>query len=230
MREVRGIAPRPDGVTWAGSTLIDVAAPDPDAIATSDIALALARAPRFGGRTRRDLPSYSVAWHSLFCEAVADLMGLPAWVRMQCLLHDAPEYILGDMASPVKSLCPDYRGLESGLWAAVAKRYLVPVEFHPAVHAIDRIAFGQEAHHLLGPNTWDPVPMPVPDPEWSEMAGKWMVFALRWREPVGRGDFKLDGREVFAAGLFEAKVDALAEFMAHDFQGVATYTSRGVGS
>ncbi|MEL6587491.1 MAG: hypothetical protein AAFY65_13405 [Pseudomonadota bacterium] len=209
--------PKRDGIVWTGSTLLDVTAPEPSAIRPADIALALARAPRFGGRTRRDLPSYSVAWHSMFCEKVADMMGLPIWVRLQCLLHDAPEYLMGDMASPIKSVLPDYRGLEGILWEAVARRFQIPVEKHPAVAEIDAIAFGHEARHLLAEDAWAPIPMPIADPAWAEMADKWMLFALRKRPNDGKM-FGPDGREVFASALFQSRLEALSDLRAAEDQ------------
>ena len=132
--------PKLSGIVWTGSALLDLRAPDPAKIGLRDIARGLSRTYRFGGQTRDDLPPYSVAWHSLFCEAVADQMGLPVWARLQVLLHDAPEYVLGDMQTPVKVLNPVYQGLESDLWCAVARRFQIPEDWHPALKEIDALA------------------------------------------------------------------------------------------
>lgn len=186
------------GIVFAGSGLLDVCNPTPDAIRIDDIGHGLAAKIRFGGHTRRDLPFYSVAWHSLFCEAVADQMGLPLAVRLQALFHDAPEYVLGDSVSPVKCLLSDFGPLERGLWAAVARKIGVPAEFAPEVHQIDLLALECERHFVGVPGDWDPAPV-VPS-EWFDVAEKWFRFWQR-QAPVQR----------FDAHLWIAKAKALMD-------------------
>lgn len=186
-----------NGIAWTGSTLLDVQNPTPSKIRLKDIARGLSRAYRFGGHTRDDLPPYSVAWHSLFCEKVADEMGLPVWVRLQAILHDAPEYLLGDLPTPIKVLLPGYKGLESRMWAAVAARWRLPVQVHPAVHEIDVLALEVERFHLVDPDAWEPAPV-IPD-RWSELAARWVAFV----QTRGAQEAPL------AAALFHARVRAL---------------------
>jgi 5'-nucleotidase len=190
--------PKYHGVVWTGSGLLDLRDPDPAKIDLRDIARGLSRAYRFGGQTRDDLPPYSVAWHSLFCEAVADQMGLPLWARLQVLLHDAPEYVLGDMITPIKVLDPVYQGLESDLWRAVAARFDVPEDHHPALREIDAMAAEVERLHLIPAGAWDPAPQ-VPA-EWAGMGERWIAFTQS-RSPEA----------TLSSALFHARATALIE-------------------
>ncbi len=183
-------------IIWTGSTLLDVMNVDPSKLDLRDIARGLSRNYRFGGQTREDLPPYSVAWHSLFCETVASQMALPPWVRLQALLHDAPEHVLGDFQSPLKATDPIYQAMESSLWEAVAARYGVPIEFHPAVKEIDFIAYEVERLHLIPADAWDPAPV-VP-PEWAGVGKAWIEFSQK-RSP----------EYTLSAALFHSRAAAL---------------------
>ena len=191
------IHPKFYGVVWTGSHLLDLADPDPAMINLRDIARGLARQPRFGGQTRDDLPAYSVAWHSLFCEAVADEMGLSIEVRLQTLLHDAPEFVLGDMQTPIKVIDPIYQGLEVKLWRAICLRFDMQIELHPAIKEIDNIAVEIERKHLITPGAWPPEPSPPA--EWAEMGRKWIEFTHK-RQPesvLGQAMFLARARALF---------------------------------
>lgn len=85
--------------SWSGRTF-DILRPDPDAIQLVDIAHHLARTCRWGGGTPGH---YSVAEHSLRVGWIA-----PAEYRLESRLHDAHEFILGDVASPLKGLLSEY--------------------------------------------------------------------------------------------------------------------------
>ena len=189
--------PKFNGIVWTGSGLLDVQNPDPKLIDPKDVAHGLAVRYRFGGHTRRDLPLYSVAWHSLFCETVADQMGLPLWVRLQALLHDAPEYILFDVVTPLKRLLPEYVVLEGLVWSAVAKRFDIPEELHPAVHEIDNIALNVERLHLMVPGAWEPAPQ-VPE-EWALIGERWIAFCQD----------RAQNGHTLAAALFHSRLVAL---------------------
>ena len=84
---------------------LDLLDPSPLDIEISDIAHGLARVARWNGQTSGD-HAFSVAQHSLLVEAVfGDLMPeASADARLAALLHDAPEYVIGDMISPFKSV------------------------------------------------------------------------------------------------------------------------------
>ena len=108
---------------------LDLLDPSPLDVEIEDIAHGLARVARWNGQTAGDWP-FSVAEHSLLVE---DLLGrlyepTPA-ERLTALLHDAPEYVIGDMISPFKAaLGLDYRAFEDRLAAAVHLRFGLPAD------------------------------------------------------------------------------------------------------
>jgi hypothetical protein len=135
---------------------LDLLDPSPLDIEIEDIAHGLARVARWNGQTVGDWP-YSVAQH---CLLVEDILGRlkptarPA-ERLHALLHDAPEYVIGDMISPFKAaLGLDYRAFEERLLAAVHIRFGLPPEPPAAlaklVKRADRLAAWFEATQLAG--------------------------------------------------------------------------------
>ena len=135
---------------------LDLLDPSPLVIEIEDIAHGLAFVARWNGQTRGDWP-YSVAEHSLLVEALmarAD-PGLAARWRLAGLLHDAPEYVIGDMISPVKAaLGPGYAGLDARLTAAVHLRYglptALPATVKAAIKRADRASAWLEAVQIAG--------------------------------------------------------------------------------
>lgn len=135
---------------------LDLLDPSPLDIEIEDIAHGLAFVARWNGQTRGDWP-YSVAEHSLLVEALmaqADPGLAPRW-RLAGLLHDAPEYVIGDMISPVKAaLGPGYAELDVRLAAAVHLRYGLPAQLPAPVKAAikraDRISAWLEAVQIAG--------------------------------------------------------------------------------
>ncbi|MEM9757559.1 MAG: HD family hydrolase, partial [Pseudomonadota bacterium] len=121
-----------------------------------DIAHGLAFVARWNGQTRGDY-AYSVAEHSLLVEEIfarirpdAD----PKW-RLAALLHDAPEYVIGDMISPVKAAVgSSYGALDDRLAAAIHLRFGLPATLPKAVKAdikrADRVSAWLEAVQLAG--------------------------------------------------------------------------------
>lgn len=107
---------------------LDLLDPTPVDIEISDIAHGLAFVARWNGQTRGDF-AYSVAEHSLLVEQIFSRAnpGIAARWRLAALLHDAPEYVIGDMISPVKAaLGVEYREMDVRLTAAVHRRYGLP--------------------------------------------------------------------------------------------------------
>ena len=107
---------------------LDLLDPTPVDIEIEDIAHGLAFVARWNGQTRGDWP-YSVAEHSLLVEEMFARAnpGIGARWRLAALLHDAPEYVIGDMISPVKSAVgPGYGELDQRLTAAVHLRFGLP--------------------------------------------------------------------------------------------------------
>ena len=107
---------------------LDLLDPSPFDVEIQDIAHGLARVARWNGQTRGD-HAFSVAEHSVVVLEIVDTLypGLdPKW-RLAALLHDAPEYVVGDMISPFKAaLGVDYRAFEDRLEAAVHLRFGLP--------------------------------------------------------------------------------------------------------
>lgn len=107
---------------------LDLLDPAPLDIEIEDIAHGLSFVARWNGQTSGEYP-YSVAEHSVFVEKLfSDLYPeMPAKWRLAALLHDAPEYVIGDMISPVKSAVgPGYKELDERLTAAVHLRFGLP--------------------------------------------------------------------------------------------------------
>lgn len=117
----------------------------PDDIDIKDIATALGNQCRFAGHVRHH---YSVAQHSV---VVAD--HLPPPLRFAGLLHDSPETYLVDVPRPVKHLpaFEAYRDAERRVWKVISKKYGLPIDLPPEVHAMDDRALVTEAHQLKAP-------------------------------------------------------------------------------
>ena len=107
---------------------LDLLDPTPMDIEIEDIAHGLAFVARWNGQTIGDF-AYSVAEHSLLVEALFARLApsAPAKWNMAALLHDAPEYVIGDMISPVKvAVGPGYGQLDNRLTAAIHLRFGLP--------------------------------------------------------------------------------------------------------
>ena len=135
---------------------LDLLDPSPMDIEVEDIAHGLARVARWNGQTVGE-HAFSVAQHSLVVEdACAHLQpGLePRW-RLVALLHDAPEYVIGDMISPFKAaLGLDYKVFEARLERAIHLRFglpaVTPPEIKALIKAADRVSAWYEAVQLAG--------------------------------------------------------------------------------
>ena len=109
---------------------LDLLDPSPLDIEIEDIAHGLARVARWNGQTTGD-HAFSVAQHSLIVEEIAAHIApyLSPQERLMALLHDAPEYVVGDMISPFKNaLGVDYRVFEDRLERAVHIRFGLPAK------------------------------------------------------------------------------------------------------
>ena len=131
---------------------------DPSAldIEIEDIAHGLARVARWNGQTR-GAHIFSVAQHCLLVEALARARAptLDRSRRLAVLLHDAPEYVIGDMISPFKAVIGDaYKAVERRLLTAIHLRFGLPAKSAPElddlIKAADRAAGYLEATHLAG--------------------------------------------------------------------------------
>ncbi|MCL4160509.1 UNVERIFIED_CONTAM: hypothetical protein GTU68_028555 [Idotea baltica] len=135
---------------------LDLLDPSPLDVEVEDIAHGLSRVARWNGQTRGANP-FSVAEHSLLVERLIELSAprLSARWRLAGLLHDAPEYVIGDLISPFKAMVGgDYKALEHRLLAAIHLRFGLPVEIPltaaKAIKRADQIAAWFEATQLAG--------------------------------------------------------------------------------
>jgi uncharacterized protein len=130
---------------------------DPSAldVEIEDIAHGLARVARWNGQTSGQ-HIFSVAQHTLLVDAIARRRAsLDARARLAILLHDAPEYVIGDMITPFKSVLGDaYKAIERRLLAAIHLRFglpaALPAELTKLVKSADRAAAYLEATRLAG--------------------------------------------------------------------------------
>ena len=135
---------------------LDLLDPTPVDIEIADIAHGLAFVARWNGQTAGD-HAYSVAEHSLlvvdlFCRMQAKA---PAKWQLAALLHDAPEYVIGDMISPVKAAVgPGYEGLDERLAAAIHLRFGLPAKIPQAIKKqikkADKVSAWMEATQIAG--------------------------------------------------------------------------------
>ena len=126
-----GKAPRAWQRMLSGRRL-DLLDPSSLDVEISDIAHGLARVARWNGQTSGD-HAFSVAQHSLVVEAIFRHLN-PATPDelLAALLHDAPEYVIGDMISPFKSVVGgDYKEVEKRLEAAIYRRFALPPHCAP---------------------------------------------------------------------------------------------------
>jgi len=135
---------------------LDLIDPSPLDVEIADIAHGLARVARWNGQTRGP-EIFSVAQHSLLVEAIfgASAPDAARPARLAALLHDAPEYVIGDMISPFKAaIGGDYRMVEQRLLGAIFLRFGLPARMAPdlakAIKAADREAAYFEATALAG--------------------------------------------------------------------------------
>jgi 5'-deoxynucleotidase YfbR-like HD superfamily hydrolase len=135
---------------------LDLLDPSPLDVEIEDIAHGLAFVARWNGQTRGPY-AFSVAEHSLLVEEIFGRLAPraePRW-RLAALLHDAPEYVIGDMISPVKrAVGADYAALDARLAAAVHRRFGLPAVLPAGVKArikrADRLSAWLEAVRIAG--------------------------------------------------------------------------------
>ncbi len=135
---------------------LDLLDPSPLDIEMEDIAHGLARVARWNGQTS-GAHIYSVAQHCLLVEALARarVPRLDRARRLAVLLHDAPEYVIGDMISPFKAVIGDaYKAVERRHHTAIHLRFGLPAQSSPETEALikaaDRQAAYLEATRLAG--------------------------------------------------------------------------------
>lgn len=130
--------------------------PSPLDIEIDDIAHGLARVARWNGQTKGEF-AFSVAQHSLLVErlAIEETPGLARRWRLATLLHDAPEYVVGDLITPFKNaIGSDYKRVERALQEAIHIRFglpaRLPADITRLIKRADKTAAFSEAVDLAG--------------------------------------------------------------------------------
>ena len=137
---------------------LDILSPSPFDIEIEDIALGLSRVTRWNGQTTGKYP-YSVAQHSVLVEELFNIKypDLDKKWNLAALLHDAPEYVIGDLITPFKyALNNSYRFVENNLMKAIYLRFglpaLLPRHIESKIKKIDKSLAWFEAVDLAGYN------------------------------------------------------------------------------
>jgi uncharacterized protein len=135
---------------------LDLLEPSPLDVEIEDIAHGLARVARWNGQTRGS-HAFSVAQHSVLVERLVTEFSprLSREARLMALLHDAPEYVVGDLISPFKAaIGVNYKDLELKLQAAIHLRFglpaLVPKPLTILFKKADHLSAFYEATQLAG--------------------------------------------------------------------------------
>ncbi len=135
---------------------LDLLDPTPMDVEIDDIAHGLAFVARWNGQTEGDF-AYSVAEHSLLVETLFRRIDPDATAKwcLAALLHDAPEYVIGDMISPVKTAVgPGYAALDDRLAAAIHLRFGLPAQVPQSlkrkIKKADKISAWLEATQIAG--------------------------------------------------------------------------------
>lgn len=137
---------------------LDILSPSPLDIEIEDISLGLSRVTRWNGQTTGK-HAYSVAQHSVIVEEVFNLEypNLNKRWKLAALLHDAPEYVIGDLITPFKyALNNSYRDVEDNLMKAIHIRFGLPADLPKSIEAkikrIDKAVAWYEAINIAGYN------------------------------------------------------------------------------
>ncbi len=178
-----------------------------------DVAHSLAQVVRFTGHTRW---RYSVAEHSVLVSLLVEELGGDPHDQMEALLHDATESVLADVASPVKSMLPDYKALEKYLDSSMRKQFWLPEAQSEIVTRADWLALFIEAAMLMpehgqdfaDPNRIRPDALRMMQQGWtvSTLDGDWRkareMFIERYRFLQAR----INGKSVKQASQHVRKV------------------------
>ena len=135
---------------------LDILSPSPLDIEIDDIALGLSRVARWNGQTIGN-HCYSVAQHSILVEELFTQKNPASQIkwRLAALLHDGPEYVIGDLITPFKyALNNSYRLVESNLMEAINLRFglpaILPKTIEIEIKKADKAAAWFESIHIAG--------------------------------------------------------------------------------
>lgn len=119
--------------------------PRPEEVFLEDIGYSLARKNRFGGFADENIP---VAQHLVQCQWMAHMDGLGVREQYAIIMHDAPEYIVGDMIRPLKVDMPEFKAAEQRIALVVNEALDVPSISHRTIKYYDNIAWAWEKRDL----------------------------------------------------------------------------------
>jgi len=159
----------------------DFEAPEASAFTIEDIAHGLAMTCRFAGHCNRH---YSVAQHSVHISHM-----VPKQYAYEGLMHDAPEFAVGDMAKPLKVICPDYSTVEKRVERAVFKRFNVSLPLPVSIKEADIRMLATEQRQLMNNadrwhHTHGRAPYDFEIPTWTPEEAK-ARFLERYAELTG---------------------------------------------
>lgn len=155
---------------------LNILKPNLKDIDIEDIATSLSNTCRFTGHIK-DGCHASVAAHSILVCLLAKENGEDSLTQFAALLHDAPEFALGDVNSPLKNLLPDYKRIEERWTKAIGLKYNVPLNAFKDIKPYDHEALLIEAQSVFN----------VRRPEWeSENLHPYSIpyrkfYGVEWR-------------------------------------------------
>lgn len=121
-----------------------------------DIAQGLSRQIRYNGQS--DL-IINVAQHSCNCVWIADVEGQSVDVQLAMLMHDAAEYIVGDLIRPIKAITPGFSKTEDAVMAVINERFDLPVIDHKLMKHFDNLALAWEKRDMYqSAREWPGIP------------------------------------------------------------------------
>jgi 5'-deoxynucleotidase YfbR-like HD superfamily hydrolase len=171
---------------------LDLLDPSPLDIEIEDIAHGLARVARWNGQTK-GAHIFSVAQHSILTELIAhQRVSLDQSHRLAVLLHDAPEYVIGDMISPFKAVIGNaYKAVETRLLSAIHLRFGLPATLPPSlsdlIKSCDRSAAHLEATRLAGFSTGEARRFFGPPPKFSAVIER--DYLSPWPAEIAQGRY-----------------------------------------
>lgn len=172
-------------IITSGGTYYDYENPAASVYDIYDIAAALSRICRFTGHLLDGVAHYSVAQHSVIVSRIVEPEHAYA-----ALMHDAVEFVVGDMNGPLKQLVPEYKAIEKRCEAELFARFKVPHPLHPSIKRADLIALFTEKRDLTAgashdwPGAENYPPLPDRIVPWSQATARYR-FLERFDQLTG---------------------------------------------